>query len=246
MPAALRECISISHLSIFRPSSIVCVSVRAKQEGGTTTLWQVSIVNCQVVCCCHWQFANGIWQALSLIPTRVGSWGVAVAVGVNSSSGLYANWQFEVCFWLWRGAHLSRVCPEVVKVAAQLTASSPCRRTMMTSVIMMTSPPFECDQIVRVAVCEIQKGIAFFLPIWVPFYGHNTHTHAQHETQDSTRRRDAPQQATKFSEAHRNDTMPIARWLIGVSWVVGQQKSPMKWRNDGMTHGIAGKQQRAI
>lgn len=58
-----------------------------------------------------------------------------------------------------------RVCPEVVKVAAQLTPSSPCRRTMMTSVIMMTSPPFECDQIVRVAVCEIQKGIAFFLPI---------------------------------------------------------------------------------
>lgn len=140
----------------------------------------------------------------------------------------------------------SYVCPEVVKVAAQLTASSPCRRTLMTLAIIMMSPPFECGQIVRVAVCEIQKGIAFFLPIWVPFYGHNTHTLTQHDIQDSTRRRDAPQQATKFSEAHRNDTMPIARWLIGVSWVVGQQKSPMKWRNDGMTHGLAGKQQRAI
>lgn len=179
MPA-LRECISISHLSIFRPSSIVCVSVReiegGRQEGGTT-LWQVSIVNCQVVCCCHWQFANGIWQALSLIPTRVGSWGVAVGVGVNSSSGLYANWQFEVCFWLWRGAHLSRVCPEVVKVAAQLTASSPCKRTLMTLVIMMTSLPSSVTKLCVSQFAKFKKESHFFFPFEYRFMA-TIHTHS--------------------------------------------------------------------
>lgn len=145
MPA-LHECISISHLSIYRPSSIVCVSVRevegGRQEGGTT-LWQVSIVNCQVVCCCHWQFANGIWQALSLIPARVGELELELEsesthrVDFMQIGNLRSVFDFEEAL---TSPCLSSpfVCPEVVKVAAQLTASSQCRRMMMTLVLMMS------------------------------------------------------------------------------------------------------------
>lgn len=223
--AALRECISISHLSIYRPSSFVCVTEREREreraewgrrkagkwEGGTR-LWQVSIVNCQVVvCCCHWQFANGIWQALSLIPARVersrsgsGSWSQLIIEWILCKLaiwGLFLTLKRRSPRLASPGLASPRVCPEVVKVAAQLTAAGPWRMNMMMSVAKLCVSLSE----------KSSKGITFFCPI--------------SSTVLCTK-------ATNFSEAHRNDTMPIGpltHWCQLCCWWAEESQ---EWWND--------------
>lgn len=83
---------------------------------------------------------------------------------------------------------------------------------MITLAIMMMSLPSSVAKLCVSQFAKFKKESHFFFPFEYRFMA-TAHTlkYTQRDIQDSTRRRDAPQQATKFSEAHRNDTIPIAR-----------------------------------
>lgn len=86
----------------------------------------------------------------------------------------------------------------------------------------------------RVAVWEIQKGIAFFLPIWVPFYGHNTHTAWYTRTRlDSKKRRPATGDKVLGSASKRyNANCPLTHWCQLGTWTAEEPDEMKEWWND--------------